>query len=182
MTNSKIAVILLMVVVAVSLPVYPFEWHLFLHIAGAVVFVGNIIITGAWMYLADRTGDTKIVGFATASLSLADAVFTGPGVVLILLNGLAMAAERYGGWGSFHEVSWITAALGIFVLSGVIWAAFLIRAQSAMTRLATMAVSKETELPDEFRVHMKTWYLWGTIATVLPIVSLALMVFKPTLW
>ncbi len=182
MTNMKIAGVLVAVAIVVSLPIYPFEWHLFLHIAGAVVFVGNIIITGAWMYLADRTGDPKVVGFATSSLSLADAIFTGPGVALILLNGLAMAAERYGGWDGFHEVSWITTALGIFVLSGTIWAAFLVRTQSAMTRLAATAVSQETELPDEFRVHMKSWYLWGTIATVLPIVSLALMVFKPTLW
>ena len=32
---------------AVSLPRLPYRWHTFLHIAGAVVSLGNIIVTGA---------------------------------------------------------------------------------------------------------------------------------------
>ena len=86
----------------------------------------------------------------------------------------------YGGWGEFHNVSWITSALGLFALSGVIWAAFLIRAQGSMVRIAETSLSEE--ITGEFRYHLKRWYFWGGIATILPIVSLGLMIFKPTLW
>jgi len=178
--NKKFTLILIAVSIALSVPGYPFEWHLFVHVAGVVIFVGNIIVTGAWMFLADRNGEPSVMRFATKSLSFADALFTGPGVVFILLNGLAMAAERYGGWGGFHETSWITAALALFVLSGVIWAGFLIRPQNRMTVLASQ--TDAGPLPDEFRRHLNSWYLWGSIATVLPIFSLGLMIFKPTLW
>ena len=40
--------------VVASLPLFPYQWHVFLHIAGAVVFLGNIIVTGVWMLLAER--------------------------------------------------------------------------------------------------------------------------------
>jgi hypothetical protein len=68
----------------------------------------------------------------------------------------------------------------LFALSGVIWAAFLIRAQGSMVRIAETSLSEE--IMGEFRYHLKRWYFWGGIATILPIVSLGLMIFKPTLW
>ena len=43
------------IVVVLSLPIYPYRWHLLLHILGAVIFVGNIVVTAAWMALAERT-------------------------------------------------------------------------------------------------------------------------------
>ena len=49
--------------VAVSLPLYPYRWHLFLHIAGAVIFLGNIIVTGAWMLMAERTQSPSVLHF-----------------------------------------------------------------------------------------------------------------------
>ena len=71
--NKKFSVILILVTVILSIPVYPFEWHLFLHIAGAVIFIGNIIVTGTWVYFADRTGDSKVLKFAIKTAAIADA-------------------------------------------------------------------------------------------------------------
>ena len=31
------------------------------HLAGVVIFVGNIIVTGIWKVMADRTQDPRIV-------------------------------------------------------------------------------------------------------------------------
>jgi hypothetical protein len=85
--------LLTLVSVTISIPVYSFEWHLFLHESGAVIFIGDIIVTGVWMILADR----NVMRFSVKSVAIADAIFAGPGVTLILLNGPAMTAERYGG-------------------------------------------------------------------------------------
>jgi len=176
----KVGVVLILLAIAVSIPVYPFDWHLFLHVSGVVIFVGNVIVTGVWMILADRNGDPNVMRFSVKSVAFADAVFTGPGVVLILLNGLAMAAERYGGWDGFHETSWIVSALVLFALSGVVWGVLLMPAQRKM--MSMVAASGSGELPVEFRIEIRTWYIWGTVATVLPIASLVLMIFKPMLW
>ena len=43
--------LLAVTVLVVSLPLYPYRWHMFLHIAGVVVFLGNIFVTAAWMLL-----------------------------------------------------------------------------------------------------------------------------------
>ena len=120
------------VVVLASLPLYPYKWHLLLHILGAVVFVGNIIVTAAWMVLAERTRELRVIRFATRAVNRADLLFTGPGVALVLLNGLAIAADRWGGWANFYEHSWIALALALFAASGIVWVAFLMRYQTRM--------------------------------------------------
>ena len=58
-----------------------------LHIVGAVVFLGNIIVTGWWKVMADRTRDSRIIAFAQRQVTLTDFVFTAGGVALILATG-----------------------------------------------------------------------------------------------
>ena len=127
--QAALAAAVLGAAVIVSVPVYPFHWHLLMHVVGAVIFVGNILVTAAWMALAQRTGNPSVLMFAARAVNRADLLFTGPGVVLVLLNGLALAADRWGGWTGFYEVSWIVAALALFALSGVVWVGFLLRYQ-----------------------------------------------------
>ena len=82
--------------VVVSLPPFPYGWHLFLHIAGAVIFLGNIIVTGAWMLMAERTNISRVIHFSAKAVIRADFLFTLPGVLLVLINGLIMAYARWG--------------------------------------------------------------------------------------
>ena len=82
--------------VAVSLPLFPYRWHTFLHIAGAVVFLGNIIVTGAWMLMAERTRIGRVIHFSAKAVIRADLLFTLPGVLLIVMNGVAMVVAHWG--------------------------------------------------------------------------------------
>lgn len=171
---------LLLIAIGISLPVYSYDWHLFLHITGAVVFLGNILVTFAWMGLAERMGGAEVLRFAARTVTRADLLFTGPGVILVLGNGLAMAADRWGGWTGFHEQSWLTSALILFALSGVVWVLLLLPFQFRMIRHSDH--SDGDVLPDVFYSTVHHWYLWGGIAIALPIISLVLMVNKPKLW
>ena len=175
------AVLAALAIVA-SLPMYAYQWHRLLHIAGAVLFLGNIIVTAAWMLLAGHTRDRAVLAFASRSVVAADFLFTAPGIVLVLLNGLALASMRYGGWADFHQTSWILTALGLFALSGVVWAGFLLRCQVRLVALSGEAVRAGVPMPAEYFSVLRRWYFWGTIATLLPLVSLALMIYKPSLW
>lgn len=62
-----------------------------LHIVGAVIFLGNIIVTGWWKVMADRTGDPKIIAFAQRQVTFTDFVFTAGGAALTLATGVGNA-------------------------------------------------------------------------------------------
>lgn len=151
----------------------PHRVYLTLHIVGAVIFVGNIIVTGTWMFWAERTRQREVIAFATHSVHWADVFFTAPGVTLVFANGFIMAQD-FGG----IQTSWITVALSLFTLSGVVWVLTLIPAQDRLARLSSIG----TELPADFYHALHRWYFWGIVATLLPLGSLVIMVTKPHFW
>ena len=169
--------VLAVAAVIVSLPLYPYGWHLFMHIAGAVIFLGNIIVTGAWMLMAERTGSPRVMHFSAKAVIRADFLFTLPGVLLVLLNGLFMAYARWEG--VFHDVSWISVALALFTISGIIWVGALLRFQHRMAVLSAKLDDADCLSP-EFYSSLHKWYFWGVVAILLPLGSLYLMVFKPS--
>ncbi len=77
-------------------------WLKTLHIVGAVLFLGNIVVTGWWKVMADRTRDPRVIAFAQRQVTLTDWVFTGGGVIWVAilipvqarLAGLANAAAE----------------------------------------------------------------------------------------
>jgi uncharacterized membrane protein len=152
----------------------PYGWHVFLHVLGAVLFMGNIIVSALWMVIAEQSGDKAAMRFAAGALNWADVVFTAPGIFLLLVNGFILA---YAAWDGLTQ-SWIISALMLFILSGVIWAVFLIPLQARLIALSSSADA----LPATFFSALRRWYVWGTVATITPLVSLFLMVFKPQLW
>lgn len=155
---------------ALPLPL-PYNWHKTLHVLGAVLFLGNIVVTGFWMLAAERTRRPEVIRFAAVWVNWADVAFTAPGIFLLLTNGILLSQT----WGGPYGTIWITAALALFTLSGAIWAVSLIPVQDRLARMAETS----GELPAEFFALLRRWYIWGAIATLLPLGSLALMIVKP---
>ena len=60
------------------------------HLAGVVIFLGNIIVTAMWKVLADRTGDPRIIAYAQRLVTITDWIFTAGGVALIVLGAYGM--------------------------------------------------------------------------------------------
>lgn len=52
-----------------------------LHLAGVAIFLGNIVVTGWWKAMADRTRDARIIAFAQRQVTLTDWVFTAEGEI-----------------------------------------------------------------------------------------------------
>ena len=111
--------------------------------------------------------------FAAKAVNMADILFTIPGVLLLLINGLYLA-PAYGG-GDLLGARWVVAALILLTVSGVIWGGFLLRYQFQLVDLSATG----EEVSAAFDGVFKKWTGWGVVATVLPIISLVLMVFKP---
>lgn len=160
-----------------SLPIWPFGWHLALHVLGATMLIGNALVMAVWLTLAGFSRSDPAKRRAAGVVNLGDAWFTAPGVILLLLNGLAMVAARYGGLAAFTTTGWITAGLVLLTLTGLIWAFRLVPAQLTLYRLAQAHGPLDT---GAFRAVLNRWYVWGVIATALPLLAVFVMTTKPT--
>ena len=150
----------------------PMNIYLFLHLLGAVMFVGNIVVTALWMFFAERTKNTDVITFATRMVTWADVFFTGPGVILLLLDGLLMApycAECTQGL----LTHWVLLGFGLFGVSGALWIVLLTYQNKLLRGLQ--------ENPKQFYRILHRWYAVGAINTVIPLLILGIMVVKPTL-
>jgi uncharacterized membrane protein len=149
-------------------------WLKTAHIAGAVLFLGNIVVTGWWKLMADRTRDPRVIAFAQRQVTLTDWVFTAGGIALLLGAGLAnLRLHRI----SVAEHAWLAWGLALFAASGVIWAAVLIPVQIRQARLAR-GFAAGGPIPEDYWRLCRTWNLWGIVATLLPASVLYFMVFK----
>lgn len=146
-----------------------------LHIVGAIIFIGNIIVTAVWKVLADRTRQPEVVAFGQRLVTLTDFAFTGLGAAIIFITGFAMI----GIFGvSVFEVKWITWGFVLFIISGLIWATILIPVQVKQARLAR-TFQKSGTIPEQYWRLGRIWVRVGFFATLLPLVNLYFMVFKP---
>ncbi len=148
-----------------------------LHILAAVVFVGNIITAAFWKTRADRSGNLETIAITARSLLQADYVFTAPGIVVLLVTGILMVGLSAGGWARFQE-PWLGVSFVLLIVTGIIWLAVLLPQQRRMVRLAQEGADAGA-LGPEYRRAGRIWSMFGGIATLLPILILFLMVFKP---
>lgn len=145
------------------------------HILGVVLFLGNIIVTGVWKVLADRTNDPRTIAYAQNLVTLTDWIFTAGGVVLILIGAYGMV------WVAGLNplgAAWLIWGQSLLIASGIIWAVILIPTQIAQAREAR-AFANGGAIPESYWRHGRRWAIWGTIATLLPLANLYFMVVKP---
>ena len=146
-----------------------------LHILGAVIFLGNIIVTGWWKVMADRTRNPAVIAFAQRQVTLTDYIFTGGGVVLILATGLGNAILHNM---DFLNIKWLSWGFWLFNISGIIWITVLIPVQIKQAKMARQ-FANGGDIPESYWTLGRLWIIYGTLATVIPLANLYWMVFKP---
>jgi uncharacterized membrane protein len=145
-----------------------------LHVLGVALFLGNIITGVFWRFHAERSGDPKYIGLTFEGITRSDRFFTIPGVLLIILSGVWAA---YEGGLPLLRTGWILWSLILFAISGAIfgiWLGPLQREIAALARADSFDWSK-------FHPLVRRWDFWGVLATLAPVIALALMVLKPQL-
>ena len=145
------------------------------HVAMAVVFMGNVLLTALWKTLADRTRDARVIAFSQRLVTLTDIAFTMPGAALLLISGLFMATRLDP---RFWHMPWVAGGVLLLLASGMVWLVRLAPIQAKQARLAK-AFAEGGEVPPEFYALSRSWARWGVVATFLPLVNFYLMVFKP---
>ncbi len=145
-----------------------------LHILGVILFLGNVIVTGFWKAFADRSKDWHIIAFSQRLVTYTDLIFTTIGVCLIAVTGILMA--KY--YADYQHIKWLQWGISLFIASGLIWLIILIPLQFKLSSIANKLSDSQT-IPLEYWKYEKYWMVFGVIATILPLMNLYWMVFKP---
>ncbi len=141
------------------------------HVAGVVLFLGNITVGVFWKEYADRSRNAVLMAYTMDAIIAADKIFTIPGILLLLLGGFGAA---FIGGIPILSTGWVLWALIAFILSGLAFGPL------ARTQRKLSAAAHATNL-DEYAQLSRSWSLWGFIALALPIVAFAIMILKPAL-
>ena len=146
----------------------------FLHVLGAVLFMGNIVTAAFWKVRAERSGDLRHLQQTVRNVMLADFIFTLPGILLLIGSGVWMTHEL--GY-SLSELNWLTISLALFVLTGLLWLTVLLPSQRAMIKHSRQALDSGT-LGPAYQRASRVWDLFGIIAVILPLLILYFMTTK----
>lgn len=145
-----------------------------LHVLGAILVIGNGMVSALWKGLADRTGDGRLVAQAQRSVALSDWIFTLPGALLLLITGLV----RMGDLGGMSAQPWIRRGFELYALIVVLWLAVLVPVQAKQGKLAK-GFAQGGEIPSAYRRLRRIWNMVGGIMMLLLLAALAFMVLRP---
>ena len=140
-------------------------WKAF-HVAGAILLLGNVTVTGVWaayLYRHWRAGTMPFRPVARAIL-WTDLIFTVTGGALLTFTGiqLGLASEF-----SFLETGWLLRGILALALSTLIWLVVLLPDQFRLERATEAAVIR--------RLFLR-WSVFGWLSTALLYVGLWSMV------
>ena len=152
-----------------------FNLLLALHILFAIWLMSNLIGAAFWKKRADQSGNPEQVASTAQALLRADLIFTAPGIVGLLATGIWMVGLT--SWRRFEE-PWLGVSFVLTILIGVLWLAILMPQQRRLARLAQQSLEGSVQ-EDAYRRASKIWSITGGIVTLIPVVVLFLMVFKP---
>lgn len=144
------------------------------HVLAVIAFVGNITVGIFWKSFADRTKDPRVIVLTMRGIMGADRWFTIPGVVVLVLAGVATAIV--GHW-SILGTGWILWSLILLVISGFAFGP-LSRTQRRITEMGDQSGSFDWE---KYEALSRAWAAWGFLALVTPLIAVALMILKPAL-
>ena len=105
-----------------------------LHVLAAILFVGNVIVTGIWTAIFFRARHTHDFRLAARAIVFTDWLFTVGGGALLTITGVSLAIGRgYPVWGT----PWIRQAMVALAVSTVMWLVLLVPAQRIMLRVVS---------------------------------------------
>ncbi len=149
-----------------------------LHVAAVIAFLGNITTGLFWHAHAARTRDPKLLAHTMDGIIRSDRLFTVPGVIVILLTGVAAAMH---GHLPILRTGWILWTLVLFSVSGIIFMGRVVPLQRQLRTLAEGGTQSGTFDYARYHALAVQWEVWGGVALLTPVVGLALMVLKPHL-
>jgi uncharacterized membrane protein len=163
----------------VPLPTRTLIWFVSgLHLVAVIAFLGNITTGLFWHAHAARSRNPMLLAFTMEGIIRSDRLFTIPGVLGIIVSGVATAMQRHL---PILGTTWILVTLVLFSVSGLVFVARVAPLQRQLLALAQgSAQSASFEYP-RYHALARRWEVWGAVALATPIVGLIFMVLRPAL-
>jgi uncharacterized membrane protein len=149
-----------------------------LHVIAVIAFLGNITTGIFWHRHAARTKDAKLLAHTMDGIIRSDRIFTVPGVILIIVTGVAAAI--YGQL-PILRTGWIFWTLVLFLISGAIFMIWVVPLQRRLRAAAQAGAQSGSFDYAAYHALAVRWEVWGAAALLTPLAGLALMVLKPAL-
>ena len=143
-----------------------------LHVLSACLFLGNVVVSGTWAFMAERTRNFEVVAFSNRLVLITDLMFTLTGALVVVYTGSLMS-HRYDGVPAASQ-AWITWSYMLFGLSGLIWALVLVPIQLRQRVL----LGRHRAITPEYLKLSRIWQISGAVATVIPLPIVYLMIVK----
>ena len=140
-----------------------------LHIISATILFGTGLGTAFFMFRAYRSGNDEAFRATTATVVLADWLFTTPAVVIQLATGLWLTQLL----GIPYSSLWFVLVIGLFLLVGACWLPVVwiqIRVRDLLAGGSGI---------DECGPLVRVWIALGVPAFTAVLVLFWLMVYKP---
>jgi uncharacterized membrane protein len=141
---------------------------LMLHVASAVLWLGNFVVTGVWALRAFATRDRALTTFAAREILFTDATFTLVFGSAVVISGLLLAQQLHL---DVASTRWLRDALVAVIACGVAWAVVLVPIE-----IQLYARSKR-DAP--VRGLFAAWNAIGWTVTVVLFAVIYLMIAKP---
>jgi uncharacterized membrane protein len=104
-----------------------------LHVAGAVLLLGNVTVTGVWAAYLYRARDRISFRLVARAILWTDLIFTVGGGTLLTVSGILLVLRRgYDVAGS----PWLVKGIGALVVATLLWLGVLLPDQLRMERAA----------------------------------------------
>jgi uncharacterized membrane protein len=146
-----------------------------LHVIGVVLFLGNIITGIFWKVHADLGGDLRARAQALDGIIKSDRVFTVPGVLLIIVTGVALALV---GNLPILGTPWILWSIVLFGIAGAVFGIKVGPLQKKLLSNVRAGLAGSWN-ENHYQALSRSWRAWGMVATAAPLLALVLMVLKP---
>jgi uncharacterized membrane protein len=148
-------------------------WLHFLHVSGAVAWVGGGLMLSVVGRRAKTSGDLAVIRNFAGTLSYTGRVFF-PAVLLVVVTGVWMVFSE---WDGDFTRPWVLLALTGFALAFLIGAVFLSRAAIGLGRVANQPDATVAATAEPLQRWLTGYWV------VLAVLTLTLwdMVFKPSL-
>jgi uncharacterized membrane protein len=157
-----------------------YELSLFVHITAAIIGLGATFVEGLTYPVAMRL-NPRYLPFKHRLQIAINGFLALPALVVLLATGLYQAFESGFDLGDF----WLTGAMGIVLLLGVMIGAYFIpedrRLQAMIERDLSASGNPEVAISPEYRTRVRVETALGTVADLLVIAAVYLMVTKPGL-
>lgn len=151
------------------------ELYDILHILGVTLFFGGLIISLAWLFLAERGGHAGVIRSAVIRANRVNLFITAPGIALIILSGVLQMPSV----GGIFFNSWLIAGLLLFALAVMVWLVFFI---PCLQKILHISANSDDALPPEFFTTLHRLYFFGASIIMLPLGTMLLAIFKPIMW